>query len=109
MIPSNQLKIGNWVNATYDEVDYRRVASILGLPEFAAEPIPLTSEILQKAGFKDLGNYFEGSKDFKFKDGVLFNRHFLAFNEFNESKISFVHQLQNLYFSLTGEELVLNL
>jgi hypothetical protein len=76
------------------------------------QPIPLTEEWLLKFGFE---------KDEEYDN--TFNRYISVFNGFTtitidisanvllldnmEIKLHFVHQLQNLYFALTGEELTL--
>ena len=82
--------------------------------QFAEEykPIPLTEEILLKCRFKKKNGY-------KF---VLHNSHFslvmidsikredYAFSHYNLwVNLEHVHQLQNLYFALTGQELEVNL
>jgi hypothetical protein len=72
------------------------------------QPIPLTEEWLMKLGFikkngygfikKDLfGNLFYSVET---KEHFIFQYHELRI------KIEYVHQLQNLYFALTGEELI---
>ena len=77
---------------------YRVPLNALGL-----NPIELTEEWLIKMGFGDTGNKkwihgkfgFSLIKGFKFyKSGVL-------------PEVKYVHQLQNLYFALTGEELTI--
>jgi hypothetical protein len=62
------------------------------------EPILLTEEWLLKFGFK--------------KDKLVFYKDFLLYNfndgfYFFEMKINHVHQMQNLYFALTGKELTI--
>tara|TARA_R110000822_G_scaffold241652_1_gene370895 strand:- start:621 stop:983 length:363 start_codon:yes stop_codon:yes gene_type:complete len=74
------------------------------------EPIPLTEEWLFKFGFQK-----EESDDVycQFIDFTLDGESFLCKQEesdhmaciLNGKKIDSVHQLQNLYFALTGEEL----
>jgi len=79
------------------------------------EPIPITPEILEKAGFRKehLGQgkmHLCISEDYflTFYDNEVYL-------ECNDSFISLhfgcksLHQLQNLYFALTGEELEINL
>jgi hypothetical protein len=72
------------------------------------QPIPLTEEWLLKFGFikkngygfikKDLaGNIFYSVET---KEHFMFQYHDLRI------KIKHVHQLQNIYFALTGEELI---
>jgi hypothetical protein len=65
------------------------------------EPIPLTEEWLVKFGFKPL------VKDWQIKGLIIHarKRGFVVNNRIPILKT--VHQLQNLYFALTGEELTL--
>ena len=74
------------------------------------EPIPLTEEWLLKFEFKQyetIGikthNYIKGN--FKFNSAVLWVAEYKGVHI--ENKILYVHQLQNLYFALIGEELQL--
>ena len=85
-----------WVeseNTVYDDYDY-------------FEGIPLTEDWLKRFGFKESGLYWLDSHDellsysFK-KNTIAIGRMGIYF----ENKIHYVHQLQNLYFALTGEEL----
>jgi len=62
--------------------------------------IPLTEEWLLKFGFKINGNTM--------KINILgINGSFFFEHELGISQISYVHQLQNLYWILTGEELTI--
>jgi hypothetical protein len=78
-------------------------------PGWQAEPIPLTEEWLLRFGFeKNDNNQFilmEGSVD------ILFNKDLNGWTcdgiNFSINMTEHVHQLQNLYFVLTGEELKL--
>lgn len=70
-------------------------------------PIPLTEEILIKAGFKEEYDGWVFSKTIfitKDDDGW----HVGNFGFFINS-IQYLHQLQNLYFALTGEEIKIEL
>lgn len=61
------------------------------------QPIPLTEEWLERFNWnppKDIGVAFSLTTD---------EIHFVAGNYYK--KIEYVHQLQNLYFAITGEEL----
>lgn len=75
------------------------------------EPIPLTPEILQKAGFEKDGNGFCLSDKMSLSLAVTKNGGYLAC--WRDRSLNFVinhlHQLQNLYFALTGEELSIEL
>ena len=75
------------------------------------KPIPLTEEWLLKFGFKKDGTNYQkgwfylhgnnrtGTIDF------LLNEPYS--NKYNATVLQFVHQLQNLYFALTGNELTI--
>lgn len=75
------------------------------------EPIPLTEEWLVKFGFKITGQtphpnniwtvYGEECK-FELEHIISF---FLYDNKCFGTEVKYIHQLQNLYFALTGEEL----
>lgn len=76
--------------------------------------IPLTPEILEKCGFEDIrGEYVI------FNGICIYNddeRYFFADEDTHEGNINYfgngflyVHELQNLYFALTGEELNVSL
>ena len=73
------------------------------------EPIPLTEEWLLKLGFKktewDNFNSYRlmiGNNDYTI---VLYSDGNCEVGDIITCKIEYVHQLQNLYFALTGEEL----
>ena len=69
------------------------------------QPIPLTEEWLLKFGFQDRFLLCDNHKI----DYEITERSEIIFwlNE-NGINLEFVHQLQNLYFALTGEELKIN-
>jgi hypothetical protein len=81
----------------------------------AFTPIPLTKEWLLKFGFKkregnnfcwDLGSFTIGWYGNCYATWVIIlqqENNDLRFH----SQIKFIHQLQNLYFALTGEELII--
>lgn len=75
------------------------------------KPIPLTEQWLLDFGFKE-GSNTEYTNNTYVKKGVSFwnkNRDFtcIVFETFRGLEINYVHQLQNLYHSLTGEELTI--
>ena len=85
------------------------------------KPIPLTEDILLKCGAKYLGfiDEFEDIKEYCLGNGITIDWH-VNLDEcgvfYNNSCISYyddnnikLHQLQNLYFVLTGKELEVNL
>ena len=79
----------------------------LFLDKWQAKPIPLTEEWLVKFGFvkhKTTDIYPTFAKQmFNWNDGILY---IIGYGFMNH--IKHVHQLQNLYFALTGEELIIN-
>lgn len=134
MIAAQEVRIGNWV--TYEGKAYRIHAISEELPfldtiEFGIgvvgwkdlEGIPLTEESLLDLGFEktdDYGDQFyyalknHGQRhyyicfdhdDISFWLSVLGSCTSLIYDAEN---FQFVHQLQNLFHSLTGQELVFN-
>lgn len=85
------------------------------VPVSMIEPIPLTEELLLESGFTkeyrgfscDIVELSYGS--FLYNDGVNNDKLFASINgaEYPLSRIptEYLHQLQNVYFSLTGKEL----
>lgn len=69
-------------------------------------PIKLTEEWLLKFGFKKnkTGFYSKGRLEFHTKYGWKILENWVK-DWFGVSEIIYVHQLQNLYFALTGTEL----
>lgn len=72
------------------------------------EPIPLTEEWLVKFGFISIqdGWYQIEKMPISFNWNIYDNT--LRFMGYSFKHIKYVHQLQNLYFALTGEELQIN-
>jgi len=74
------------------------------------KPIPLTEEWLLKFGFDDNGIFVDDSRGFLYWDGSS-----LHISDSRDTNYTFVaicehvHQLQNLYFALTNEELKIEL
>lgn len=126
MIKSSELRIGNLVMfLTYDETSdgnlvgesyvekIENAAGISHVEEFpdSYDPILLTEEWLERMGFVAygtgwrIGTYWfkiepecAGVKGFYFRSIEAYMR-----------RLDYVHQLQNLYFALTGEELEVKL
>lgn len=66
------------------------------------EPIQLTEEWLVKFGFdKAVNGWWSSDEIFSYRDG------YFGFGVDRHTKIQYVHELQNLYFALTGEELTI--
>ena len=123
---STELRIGNWVLASYNNKDYKviEVIDVLGyginqhyddveynFEDEDVKPIPLTKERLLKFGFEyssSYETYCKGDYCIHIKDGEF---HFMNDSCSNAgcyylTTIKYVHQLQNLYHAL-GEELTI--
>jgi hypothetical protein len=70
------------------------------------KPIPLTSELLLKFGFEKTGSFYRHKKSHLVQILVHNEGIDVCVFSFHLSHIKTVDQLQNLYFTLTGEELV---
>jgi len=121
---ANELRIGNWVyhepsvNETTNgefivsEINVFDKNSINGLESSDVKPIPLTEEWLLRFGFEKtkklyvkyfFGDYI-GVHVGDFSVGTYTHK---GIAHAVQPSCMFVHQLQNLYFALTGEELTL--
>lgn len=111
---ASELRIGNWIMS--DECGFTTVNGSLiqfletpkSLVTGFVEPIPLTEEWLLKFGFE-----YDGCEWFDFKSvGISLNNKRATQQNgeyYNQLRFpDYVHQLQNLYFALTGEELAIN-
>lgn len=127
---ANELRIGNYVyfkHCDYDgstprKINYTLNPNLVGLERISVnrieynniDAIPLTEEWLLKFGFKKATENFYSIKtkkrfsnleiNLKSKRAIIFGLGSYKDIIFTE----YVHQLQNLYFALTGEELILN-
>jgi len=121
IMKSNELRIGNLV---YDKQTARVITITISWMKQAGDrlkPIPLTKEWLKRFGFEQQGSYFDVNginidvaitkTDVKFGVSIDEGLDYFYFEYERKGlgeqivKINHVHQLQNLYFALTGEEL----
>jgi len=115
---ANELRIGNWVNSGINSTQAIEVypmfivqLSKMQDEEHNIKPIPITEEWLLKFGFEKVGDtymlkitkliyhccyvrYVDDIWWFLSRKGATY-----------DFKFNNVHQLQNLYFALTGKEL----
>jgi hypothetical protein len=122
----NELRIGNWVrhcaawSYRQDADDFEEFNFQWKLEDFYAlcectldidnvEYIPLTEEWLLKFGFETS----DWDNNSTYRKMIGNNDYTIVFDEYSNTmvgdilikEIKYVHQLQNLYFALTGEEL----
>jgi hypothetical protein len=115
---ASELRLGNLVmdGKEIEQVNARMIDMLVKI-EADFDPIPLTEEWLLKLGFKQCGYEMLSWKhetllpSFNL-DGINWadfdepDYQFLNYKVADEIlRIDYVHQLQNLYFALTGEEL----
>ena len=121
MIKANELRIGNCVKlnnsvTTLVPRDFQRYCKSFGIFE-EFEPIELSEEWLLKAGFEkdDTGvdifdqDYCEWYQREFPVIGILCqssDKSYIFDENTDTLRLEYVHQLQNLYFALCGEELV---
>ena len=118
----NELRIGNWVSVydSYYRLHEDEMEILMGARNYDDYyGIPLTPEILEKAGFFLLAknNCFYCKKiaigrevieiSVCHKDGIVFYDG--KYQEKLPLTYKYLHQLQNFYFALTGEELIISL
>lgn len=127
MIDARELRIGNWVSCELEgkthqvQITANDFVAYMLKPIDFFKPIPLTPELLEKAGFKIVvGQAFTATA---YKDGVELHFLYPAIDESLEvvfgfknlegqkkrRKMKYLHEVQNLIFSLTGQELDLKL
>ena len=111
---AKELRIGNlfrFISTNYIEyvseikTNGLKTAIINNVSIKDTEPIPLTEEWLVKFGFEKL----EGWDDmFYFQiSGFQIYEYNVSGYEYDGFNIKYLHQLQNLYFALTNEELTI--
>jgi hypothetical protein len=110
---SKELRIGNWVSWLDGSDNFETTTSSIS-NSYSCKPIPLNEDWLVKFGFaqyKDpesiyYSKEFEGLFNFDLRRSFGFPNFIWEFNDM-PLFVDYVHQLQNLYFALTGEELTI--
>jgi hypothetical protein len=125
MIKNTELRVGNIVfnlfaNAVVKEI-YTDKASIMfatGKQDIVllgyVQAIPLTDELLEKAGFGHRHVTFSDVEVPSYYQWELIGGNFCLHSDelkriHSNAPLQHLHQLQNLYFALTGEELEIKL
>ena len=127
----NELRVENWVyndDNTYSKIEGIRlfgdvvsneieiyskdnVEGTLSISKLS--PIPLTEEILLKCGFKNSKSniitytYINNPAYYITEIGNCFT--FISCDKIRVRSIKYLHELQNLFFAITGEELEVEL
>jgi hypothetical protein len=129
MINANELRVGNWVNdefygdfeivgfINFKDGNQSAYKSLEYYPQSQdtdkLNSIPLTEEWLLKFGFTNIKSDHPSHRQIVVSnkgelDERTFNIQFLGNRAlYSDTFIAYVHQLQNLYFALTGEELTI--
>lgn len=106
-----ELKVGNWIK---DGIAIEKITIdhlyCLNSGRCEYDPIQLTEEWLLKFGFVKYkyGHNTYRQKSFIIEEGLLnyeFRKRISKEDSLGLAYVKYVHQLQNLYFALTGEEL----
>jgi hypothetical protein len=126
MIKPEELRIGNLLKTSSKSLNYAEVATVRKIePEViffeelwageypsGIDGIPLTTEWLEKAGFLRTvsATYSSGEKhdyDVYYLNGFTYNciQNAWWFGLRLNNQPVYIHQLQNLYYALTGKEL----
>lgn len=131
MIRTNELRIGNLIELSEDTLSFKKlfpskyvqvdgikrndvlIDTPIGLRSVIGyNPIPLTEEILLKVGFKVSINktcYGMITESGRTRLSIFHDGLFKVSCEDLEIKVKHLHQLQNLFFTLTGRELEVKL
>ena len=119
MIQANELRIGNVLlqNGRIIYVSHRIISDIASAPNnHNYVPIPLSPEWLNKLGIRyseGLGYSYPFAENFNlYLTKGVFKECQCTIMQYSEGDellkhIKYVHQFQNLYFALTGEELTI--
>jgi hypothetical protein len=113
---ASELKIGNLIYKCYPEgnevVEVKNISEnfVNSLGISSIKPIPLTEEWLLKFGFeKNENGLFKLFNESEVP--ILLNEDLNGWTcdgiNFSVNGTQYIHQLQNLYFALTGEELTI--
>lgn len=124
MIHANELRIGNWLiieDGGFKQMRLIDIGWLIDFPDLFI-PIPLTPEILEKCGFEKAIDGMRismpisdnlGCDNYHLYRAYDSNEFFIAGDKensgFGRFIIQYLHQLQNLYFAITGEEIKIEL
>ncbi len=112
---AEELRIGNLIYKWTDiiHVSLQTFENMLFHDSESYNGIPLTEEWLLKFGYSKTPSTYEEAETTDYTNGLSYidmaNQRisFRGNGDVDFNRIKYVHQLQNLYFALTGEELTL--
>lgn len=109
---ASELRINNWYDhdGDYRQVTPKTIEEVWEAERSWCKPIPLTEEWMVRFGFKDNEYTFDlhsGRKTitFNWSSRIISTGYRSGLYCKKYRHIQYVHQLQNLYFALSGEEL----
>ena len=105
---------GEWDEVSQIDAEDFRILGNFDCPEY--KPIPLDEEWLQKLGYCRYDERVDYFYDGNFRTRIDLHKcefKFYSFCEVSNEQwylltVQYVHQLQNIYFALTGEELIVS-
>jgi hypothetical protein len=115
---ANEMRIGNWYdeNGATKQVNPNTIEAVWVAERIWCKPIPLTEEWLLKFGFITKGVHYNFTlENIEIASAIRVistnerGKFYLDGDipEWMKIKLEYVHQLQNLYFALTGEEITI--
>lgn len=116
---TNELRIGNYlihegnriqvknIGSRSINLEYEGITVISWIPIEEVAPIPLTTQIIQRIGFRWSYNHFFW-KHTEWRISRVQDKFFVSSREdqYRIVQVFFVHQLQNVIYSLTGDEMI---
>lgn len=106
----NELRIGNWLNISNTETDTTVTPSTFSIGQLINvnyKPIKIDDFWLKRFGFKNNGFVYEFDKH-QLRTVDKGESYIYWVDNIYKTNVKYVHELQNLYFALTKEELILN-
>jgi hypothetical protein len=106
----NELRLGNYFIGYSNYLQQWELASFglliegIEVDEIIRGFVPLNQDWLLKFGF-EMYEFDNKANQFRFKERLIVYREGFLYDYGTSVKLEFVHQLQNLYFVLTGTEL----
>ena len=107
---TNELRVGNYFIGYSNHLQQWELASFglliegIEVDEIIKSFVPLNQDWLLKFGF-EMYEFDNKANQFRFKERLIVYREGFLYDYGTSVKLEHVHQLQNLYFAIAGEEL----